>query len=145
MEKYLAIDLGTTSLGIATNDSLGIVHGRENFLFEKNNFKKAREHLLNYLEIENIKNLVVGYPLMINGEEQTRCASTKKFIEDLLIYKIDLKIFYEDERYSTIEAREKMEEAGIKKNKQDKLIDMFSAIVILERFIRRVEKDGVKW
>ena len=61
MEKYLGLDLGTKSLGIAGSDSLGIVHPKENFNFEKGNYKKAREHLLDIIEIENVKNIVIGY------------------------------------------------------------------------------------
>lgn len=145
MEKYIAIDLGTTSLGIASSDSLGIVHGKENFLFEHGNFKKAKEHLLNILEIENIKNLVVGYPLMISGKEETRCISTKRFIDELLKEKPDLNIFYQDERFSTIEAKERMNDINLKKSKQDKLIDMFSAIIILERFLGEHKNGNSKW
>ena len=63
MEKYLGLDLGTKSLGIAGSDSLGIVHPKENFNFEKGNYKKAREHLLDIIEIENVKNIVIGYPV----------------------------------------------------------------------------------
>lgn len=40
MEKYLGLDLGTKSLGIAGSDSLGIVHPKENFNFEKVIIKK---------------------------------------------------------------------------------------------------------
>ena len=46
MDKYIGLDLGTKSLGIATSDSLGIVHPRENFNFERGNYKKATERLL---------------------------------------------------------------------------------------------------
>ena len=136
MEKYIGLDLGTKSLGIATSDSLGIVHGRENFNFEKGNYKKAREHLINFLEIENIKNLVIGYPVQLDLQEGERCQSVKRFISDLLLYKPDLNVFYCDESYTTIEARERLKEAGLKEEKIKKIIDMMSAVVILEDFLR---------
>ena len=136
MEKYIGLDLGTKSLGIATSDSLGIVHGRENFNFEKGNYKKAREHLINFLEIENIKNLGSGYPVQLDLQEGERCQSVKRFISDLLLYKPDLNVFYCDESYTTIEARERLKEAGLKEEKIKKIIDMMSAVVILEDFLR---------
>ena len=136
MEKYIGLDLGTKSLGIATSDSLGIVHGRENFNFEKGNYKKAREHLINFLEIENIKNVVIGYPVQLDLQEGERCQSVKRFISDLLLYKPDLNVFYCDESYTTIEARERLKEAGLKEEKIKKIIDMMSAVVILEDFLR---------
>ena len=54
MERYIGLDLGTTTLGIAISDSLGIVYGRENFNFERGNYKKAREHVLELVNKENI-------------------------------------------------------------------------------------------
>ncbi len=141
MERYLGLDLGTTTLGISLSDELGIVHGKENFNFERGNYKKAREHLLALLEKEKINKVVIGYPLTLADKEETRCKSVKRFIEDIQKEKPDLEAIYEDERYSTIEAKEMMENMGMKKAKIDELIDMFSAIIILNRYIRRIN-DG---
>ena len=136
MEKYLGLDLGTKSLGIASSDSLGIVHPKENFNFEKGNYKKARERLLDIIEIENIKNIVIGYPVQLDLKEGERCQSVKRFIEDLLKVKPELKVYYCDESYTTIEARERLREQGVKEEKIKKIIDMMSAVVILEDFLR---------
>ena len=136
MEKYLGLDLGTKSLGIASSDSLGIVHPKENFNFEKGNYKKARERLLDIIEIENVKNIVIGYPVQLDLKEGERCQSVKRFIEDLLKVKPELKVYYCDESYTTIEARERLREQGVKEDKIKKIIDMMSAVVILEDFLR---------
>lgn len=141
MEKYLGLDLGTKTLGIASCDSLGIIHPKENFVFEKGNYKKAREHLLDIIEIENINNIVIGFPLQLDRQEGERCQSVKRFVDDLLKAKPNLKIFYCDESFSTIEARERLREEGLKEEKIKKIIDMMSAVVILEDFLRS-KKDG---
>ena len=36
VKKYLSLDLGTKTLGIAYNDALGFVHGLETFRFDRN-------------------------------------------------------------------------------------------------------------
>ena len=136
MERYVGLDLGTKTLGIATSDSLGIVHPRENFNFEKGNYKKAREHLLDFLEIENIKNIVIGFPLRLDLTEGDRCESVKRFIEDILKVNPNFSVYYVDESFSTIEARERLKEEGLKEEKIKKIIDMMSAVVILEDFLR---------
>ena len=135
MERYIGLDLGTTTVGIAISDSLGIVHGRENFCFEPGNYKKAREHIIELLKAENISNVVVGWPLQIDGQEGKRCASTKRFMVDILKELPDIKVFYKDERYTTIAAKERMDAMSMKYKKEKNLIDMFSAIVILESFL----------
>lgn len=141
MEKFVGLDLGTKSLGIATVDSLGIVHPRENFNFEKGNYKKAREHLLYFLEIENIKNIVIGYPRRLDLTAGDRCESVDRFIDDILKVKPDFKVYYVDESFTTIEARERLKEEGLKEEKIKKIIDMMSAVVILEDFLRSKDHE----
>lgn len=141
MERYIGLDLGTTSLGIAISDEIGIVYGRENFLFERGNFKKAREHLLNLVKKEKINNIVIGLPLTLQGEEGVRVKSTYRFMEDCLKENPSLNVIYQDERYTTIEAKERMEAMNMKKKKCDNLIDMFSAIIILETYLGGLKNE----
>ena len=144
MEKYIGLDLGTKSLGIAVCDSLGIIHPRENYNFEKGNYKKAREHLIDILEIENIKNVVIGLPLRLEGRvEGDRCESVGRFMTDISQVKPNLNVIYWDESYSTIEARERLKDEGLKEEKIKKIIDMMSAVVILEDYLRSLE-NGTK-
>ena len=143
MEKYLGLDLGTKSLGIAGSDSLGIVHPKENFNFEKGNYKKARERLLEYLNDENIKNVVIGLPKRLDLTEGDRCESVRRFIDDMLKLKGDIVVYYVDESFTTIEARERLREEGLKEDKIKKIIDMMSAVVILEDFLRN-KQNGTK-
>ena len=139
MERFVGLDLGTKSLGIATSDSLGIVHPRENFNFEKNNYKKAREHLIDFLEIENITNIVIGLPIRLEGFEGDRCESVRRFATDLKNDYNLLNIHFQDESYSTIEARERLQNQGMKEEKIKTIIDMMSAVVILEDFINNLK------
>ena len=141
---YFGLDLGTNSLGISINNELNIVFGVENYNFSKGNYKKAREHLLDIIEIENVKNIVIGYPVQLDLKEGERCESVKRFVEDLLKAKPDLKIYYCDESYTTIEARERLREQGVKEEKIKKIIDMMSAVVILEDYLRSMQNGTIK-
>lgn len=143
MERYIGLDLGTTTLGIAISNSLGIVYGRENFNFERGNYKKAREHVLDLVNKENIYNIVIGLPLTLDNQVGERAKSVKRFMEDILKINDKIQVFYQDERYSTIEAYERMNEMNMKKTNKENLIDMFSAIIILETFLGGL-KNGVK-
>ena len=92
--------------------------------------------MLDIIEIENVKNIVIGYPVQLDLKEGERCQSVKRFVEDLLKVKPELKVYYCDESYTTIEARERLMEQGVKEEKIKKIIDMMSAVVILEDFLR---------
>lgn len=143
MEKYIALDLGTKTIGIAFSDSLGIVHSYENYTFSEFYYKLARSHVLEVAKELEINNIVLGYPLELTRNEGKRCESVKRFASDLLSECPSLNIYLEDESFTTIEARERLKEEGLKEDKIKKIIDMMSAVVILEDFLRRKEK--IKW
>ena len=136
---YLGLDLGTTTLGIAISDDLNIVHGLENFEFEKGNYKKARNHLREVIIKNNVYNLVIGFPIQLDGQIGKRGESVKRFVDDFSKENSDLNfnIYYQDERYSTLEAHERLKNSGLKENKINKIIDMYSAVVILEDFLKK--------
>lgn len=139
MEKYIGLDLGTTTIGIVFSDELGIIHNKENFSFERGNYKKARERVLHYAEQLNIFNIVLGFPLQIDRNEGERCKSVRRFAEDLKKLSENFNIILHDESYSTFEARERLENAGLKSDEIKKRIDMMSAYVILEDYLRSKE------
>ena len=102
MEKILGLDLGTTTVGIATNDSLGItVHPIETFRFEPGNFKAAREHVVELCQKEGIKDIVLGYPLYASGDLSPHAKSCIRFKDDLLKLDPTLNIELVDEAFTT--------------------------------------------
>lgn len=140
MKQLLGLDLGTTTLGIAATDKLGIaVHGRETFRFEPGNFKKAREHVLEICEKEGITELVLGVPYYASGDVSPHAESCLRFKKDLLNANSNLQIHEIDESYSTIEADEKLQEMNLSATKRKELVDEYAAVVILERYLRQKE------
>ena len=114
MRQVLGLDLGTTTIGIAKTDSIGIAaHGVETFRFEPGNFKKAREHVVELAHKENIKCIALGMPLYESGDISPHAKSCMRFKDDLLKENPDLQITLVDESYSTIEADEKFIESKI--------------------------------
>lgn len=141
MEKYIGLDLGTTTLGVVYSDSLGIIHNYENFNFERGNFKKAREHVIEVSNKLEIKNIVIGLPLQVDRNEGKRCESTRRFVNDILKLDDSLNFIYFDESYTTFEAKERLENMGLTKEKVKENIDMMSAYIILEDYMRNM-KNG---
>lgn len=141
MSKILGLDLGTTTIGIASTDALGIaVHGRETFRFEPGNFKKAREHVLEICAQEDITEIVLGVPYYESGDVSPHAKSCLRFKEDLLKANNQLTIHEIDESYSTIDADEKLKEMNLSYTKRKELVDEYAAVVILERYLRKMEE-----
>ena len=138
MERILGLDLGTTTLGMAINDSLGIkCHPYENFRFEPNNYKKARVHTKEVLDKENIKTIVLGLPLNMDDSEGERAKSARRFKEDLEKEIPGIVIILQDERLSSVEAHDRMFEMGLPLKKHKEMIDAVAASIILETYINK--------
>lgn len=141
MKKILGLDLGTTTIGIAMTDALGIAaHGVETFHFEMNNFKKARIHLHEIIQNEGIEDVVLGVPYYASGDLSPHAKSCLRFKEDLLKENPGIKVHEVDESYSTIEADEKLKLSNLSYEKRKKIIDEMAAVVILERYLQAKEK-----
>lgn len=139
MNKYISLDLGIKSLGIAYSDSLGIVHNYENFNFEVYNYKKAREKVIQVSKELDIKDIVIGFPLQLDREEGERCKSVRRFVEDIKKEDETLNFILFDESFTTIEAKERLLDSGVKSKYLSKYIDMMSAYILLEDYLRSLD------
>ena len=140
MEKYIGLDLGTTTIGVATSDVLGFVHGLETFKFEANAFSHARKYVHDLVAKTGIKNIVLGLPLNKDGSEGEATKRTKKFMEKLLEEDPTLKIYLQDERFTTISAYRTLNELNIKgkKNRQGS-VDRIAACEILDFYLKTLK------
>ena len=142
MKKILGLDLGTKTIGIASTDSLGIAaHGVETFRFEEFNFKKAREHVIDLCQKEDIEEIALGIPFYASGDLSPRAKSCLRFRDDLLKLNPNLKITMIDESFSTIEADEMLKESNLSYTKRKEIVDEMAAVVILNRYLNQ---KGVK-
>lgn len=144
MDSYIGLDLGTTTLGVAYSDSFGIIYNYENFTFEPNNYKKARIYVLNLCQKLNIYNIVIGFPIQLDGNEGKRCESVKRFAADIIKENDDINFIFYNESFSTMEAKERLLNLGVKLKDQKKYIDMVSAYIILEDFLNN-ENNKKRW
>ena len=133
--RALGLDLGTKSLGVAITDNKKmIVNGLENYFYPHCDLNlcimKIKEifHLYNY-EIDTI---VLGYPLYESGNKSSQTFFVEKFYDQLKKNFKSVKIFLEDEKYSTVFAINSLKEIGLKSSKIKKIKDKISAIFILK-------------
>ena len=137
MDKAIGLDLGTVTLGIAQSDSLGFVHGVETFRFIKGQYSKARERVHKLVQDTGIKEIALGYPLHMSGEEGERAQSSKKFMEDLLSEDPTLTITLVDERLTTVSAHKTLNELGVNHKQRKESVDRIAACEILDFYLRR--------
>jgi len=126
MKKIAAIDVGLKRVGIALYLS-GVVLP-QNAIIRKNRVQASRD-LRNFLDEWDIDILVVGIPKGGSSEEEM-----KRRIEHFVsLIDFDKEIFYQDESFSSHEAKELLK--GEIKQKRDGRIDSLAAKIILQRWI----------
>ena len=136
--RYLGLDLGTKTLGLALSDKLGIVA-----TFYKNiTYKDTNELITEIKEIiekEKVESLVLGLPKNMNNSLGERAEETIKF-KELLEKETKKEVHLEDERLTTKVAESILINADVSRKKRKKVIDGLSAVVILQSFLDRKDR-----
>lgn len=140
VKKFICVDLGTTTMGLAKSDVIGLSHPYEEYRFSHGNYKAAKAHLIEVCELTQIFDVVIGYPLQIDRQKGERCDSVDRFIKEVNEEYDKIKFIKYDESYSTIEAHERLRDSGYNEKKIAEVIDMYSAVVILEDFLRNYKE-----
>lgn len=136
MEKYIGLDLGTVTLGIATSDSLGFVHGVETFRFPKEAYSQARKRVHELVEKTGIKNIVIGLPINMDGTQGWRAESSIRFKDDLLKEDSTLVVELQDERLTSVSAHKTLYDMNVSSKKHKESVDRIAACEILDFYLR---------
>ena len=134
--KYLGLDLGSKTLGVAESDSLGILATSKEVIDHNNDFENLVSQVLEIINRDNINAVVIGYPINMDGSKGERAKLSEEF-KSLLSAKIDIPIYLEDERLSTVEAEKELISIDMKRKKRKKVIDKEAASIILQRYLDR--------
>lgn len=132
--KYLALDLGTKTLGLAISDKLGIIASPYKVL-RYEDINKLIDELLVIIKEENVDELVLGLPKNMNnslGFASERSLNFKTLLES----KCSLPIHLVDERLSTMEAENILINSDTSRQKRKKIIDAYAASIILDTFLK---------
>ena len=137
-ERLMGLDYGDSRTGVAVSDLLGITaQGVESIKYtgEKQLIHRLREIIDEY----NVKKIVIGLPLNMNATSGKRVEKTEKFIEKLK-KEFDIEVVTIDERLTTVASHRTMTELGVNKNRKKNIVDMMSAILILQMYMDRNRK-----
>lgn len=135
--RYLGLDLGTKTLGVAISDKTGVIASfYDSFRYEDENLLilKIKDIVLK----ENISVVVLGLPVNMDGSKGFRAQETMDF-KDKLEKEVDVEVVLQDERLSTKVATDVLVKADMSRKKRKNVIDGVSATVILQTYLDRKE------
>lgn len=134
--KYLGLDLGERSLGVAISDKTKLIASYYKKISYNGNYLDLIKELELVVKEENIELIVLGWPKNMNNTLGDRAKDTEIF-KNLLEEKLNIKVVLEDERLTTKLAEKVLIDANLSRKKRKKKIDGVSAVVILQSYLDR--------
>ena len=133
MKRYMSLDIGDRTIGIAVSDLLGLTaQGVETI--RRKSLEDDLKRLGELMDAYETKSLVSGLPKNMDGTEGPRAEKARQF-KALLEEASGMPVILWDERRSTIEAHAILHAAGKKEKKHRANVDAVAATLLLEGYL----------
>jgi putative Holliday junction resolvase len=138
--RLLALDLGHKRVGMAVSDELCITV-RPLPPLPRTNWKQLLRTVSDALHDFDARALVIGLPLRMDGTEGEAAQEVLRLARNFEL-SLDVPIYLQDERLTSVEAEEVLRAAGHAQDSSRRArVDSEAAAVILRDFIERVRGE----
>ena len=131
--KYISLDLGSVTCGIAKSDTGLLAQPVKTIRFRREDYNDAILRILEYTDAEKPDVIVMGYPLLENDDEGPR-AKLSREVAEIIEQESGIPVVLQDERSTTKDSEEFLIMANVSRKKRKKVIDQQAAVRILKRF-----------
>ncbi len=139
--RYLGLDLGSKTLGVATSDNTKTIASSLKTIFFKDEDYDSLIPIVNQLVKEySVEKIILGFPKNMDNSIGSRAEialSFKEKIED----KINIEVVMQDERLTSVISNNILINADISRKKRKKKVDGLAAQVILQSYLD-YERNG---
>ena len=133
--KYIGLDLGSRTLGVAISDEMGILARAQDILrFRDDDYEKAIEYTIDICKKEKVSTVVLGLPKHMNGDEGVRAQISFDFKAEIE-KRSDIKVVLMDERLTTVIVDKAMISANVRRKDRHEKKDEMAAVVILQNYL----------
>ena len=131
--RTISLDIGTSTIGVAVSDELGITANGV-CTIRRENEKKDISQLRDVIQRYSPREILVGIPYNQDGSLGSRAKSIRRLSEHIRD-SLGLPVKYWDESFSTKTAEKTLIDAGMGRKKRKTVIDKMAATVILEEYL----------
>lgn len=137
--KYLGLDLGSKTLGIAISDELGfLARALETYRFCEDAYEEAADYVCSLCKKEGITQVVLGLPKHMNGDQGIRAQISYTF-KEFLETKGNLQVILEDERLTTVLVDRAMISGNVRRENRKQKKDEMAAVIILQNYLDKMK------
>ncbi len=132
--KYLGLDLGSRTLGIAVSDNSGLIASSYQTIRHEEEYDRLLMEVKKLVEELKIEGIVLGFPKNMNntiGPKGELSLSFKEKLEKLL----PIPVYLQDERLTTVSANQMLISGNVSRKARKKVVDSVAATIILQTFL----------
>lgn len=133
MKRILGIDFGDARTGIAISDLLGTLVGSTTVIHSRRP-EKTLEEIVKIVKENEIGEIVMGLPRNMDGSEGPRAQLCREFGQQVR-EATGLEVIMWDERRTTVEAHNILNEHNYHGKKRKNTVDAVAASLILEGYL----------
>lgn len=137
--KYLGLDLGSRTLGVAISDITGTIATSYTVIRHQEEYDRLLSEVEKIVKNENISKIVLGFPKNMNNTIGPKGELSLEFKEKLE-KKLNIEVFLQDERLTTRQAESVLIKNNTRREKRKKVIDKLAATIILQSFLDKEKK-----
>lgn len=139
MSRYLGLDIGDKTIGVAVSDPL-FISAQGVCTIERVGIRKDTSKVMEYIKEYEVSVVVAGLPLMLSGEDSPQTTKVREFTA-MLENKLKsnglnkVKVVFQDERFTTKIAEQVLMDSGIRRENRKKYVDKMAAQIILQSYM----------
>lgn len=139
--RIMGLDYGSRTVGVAISDELLLTaQGKEIIRRkEENKLRKTLARIEELIQEYSVEQIVLGLPLNMDQTPSERSQLCLEF-KDKLERRTGIPVTMWDERLTTVEADEIMDELGIRGRDRKEYVDMIAAQIILQDYMDNNKK-----
>ncbi len=134
----MSLDVGRKRIGVALSDPLCITANPWGYI-DASPRKKALAKIVELIGLHEVKTVVIGYPLKMDGTAGEQAAYSAAFAESLKGL-TDIDIVLSDERLTSLQAEKMLIDAGVSREKRKFVNDKLAASLILQQYLSTIQR-----
>lgn len=137
--RTLALDYGDRRIGVALSDELGLV-ARPLMTLTRTTWDADLATLRTLIQAHDVRRIVIGLPLDMDGRRGGRARLTETFIEKIRAA-TRLPVIAWDERLTTVQAERILISGDVSRARRRRVIDQVAAVILLQSWLDAQRAD----
>lgn len=141
--RYLGLDLGSRTLGVAVSDKTGLIASLVKTIRHNEEYDRLLDEVKNLVSELEIDAIVLGFPKNMNntiGPKGELSLEFKEKLEKMLT----IPVYLQDERLTTKSATDMLISGNVSRRDRKKVVDSVAATIILQSFLDRRDRNEEK-